>query len=93
VNVNYILKDQPWATGGSDASGLIKHGLKAGSIVNLNWANYLYYYHTDRDDMGLINKERRPCNEPGKFPNANTRCAFENCLKVCVRYLDKKDKE
>lgn len=93
VGVNYVLADQPWATGGSDASGLIKGGLKSGSLVNLCWKNYLYYYHTDKDDITLINKERRPCNKLGEFPDLNIRCAFENCLKVCVRYLEKKDIE
>ncbi len=94
LNITYELADQPWATGGSDASGLIKGGLKAGSLVNLRWEHYLFYYHTDRDDVSIINKERRPCSDHGRGWNGrNMRCAFENCLKVLLKYLQKKDQQ
>ncbi len=94
LKINHVVRDQPWATGGSDASGLIKGGLRASSLIGLHIGHYLYYYHTNRDDTVLINRERRPCTDYGDdWNNRNMRCALENGLKICVRYLEKKDKE
>ena len=94
LKLNYKVLDQPWVSGGTDASGLVKGGLRAAAMVGLYYGHYLYYYHSDRDDIAIINKERRPCNEYGTdWHNRNMRCAFENALKVCVTYLQKKDIE
>ncbi len=94
LNLNYKVGNQPWVSGGSDASGLTKYGLRAASLIGLKFAHYLYYYHTDRDDISIINKERRPCTDYGtEWYNRNMRCAFENALKICLKYLEKKDKE
>jgi len=94
LKLNYKILDQPWVSGGTDASGLVKEGLRAAAMVGLYYGHYLYYYHSDHDNISIINKERRPCNEYGTdWHNRNMRCAFENALKVCVRYLQKKDIE
>lgn len=92
LNLNHIVIDQPWVSGGTDASGLVKGGLRAASLVGLLFRHYLYYYHSDRDDISIINKERRPCTDYGDaWHNRNMRCAFENCLKLCLKYLEKTD--
>ena len=94
LKLNYKILDQPWVSGGTDASGLVTGGLRAAAMVGLYYGHYLYYYHSDRDNISIINKERRPCNEYGTdWNNRNMRCAFENALKVCVTYLQKKDIE
>jgi len=92
LQINYKTLNQPWVSGGTDASGLVKGGLRAAALVGLFYPHYLYYYHSDRDDISIINKDRRPCNEYGTdWHNRNVRCALENTLKVCIRYLQKKD--
>ncbi len=94
-DVNYRISVQPWVSGGTDGSGLVKKGLKkTAAFVGLKYSDYLYYYHTDRDNLNLINKERRPCNDYGtKWNNRNVRCALENALKICLCYIQKKDLE
>ncbi|MDD1776726.1 MAG: M28 family metallopeptidase, partial [Candidatus Helarchaeota archaeon] len=94
LHLNYKILDQPWVSGGTDASGIAKGGLRGAAMIGLYFGHYLYYYHSDRDDISIINKERRSCTEYGTdWYNRNMRCAFENALKVCVRYLQKKDIE
>jgi Zn-dependent M28 family amino/carboxypeptidase len=80
--------------GGTDAVGLIRGGLKAASLMGMSIQDYLYYYHTSRDDLNLLNKERRPCDDIGdSWKNRNVRCAMENALKICLKYLEKIDKK
>ncbi|MHA1270612.1 MAG: M28 family peptidase [Candidatus Helarchaeota archaeon] len=95
LNLNYKLSEQPFISGGTDGSGLVKKGLKrTAAFVGLRYSDYLYYYHTDRDNLGLINKDRRPCNDHGtSWKNRNIRCALENALKLLIRYIQKKDSE
>ena len=95
LGLNYHLAAQPWVSGGTDGSGLVKQGLKkTAAFVGLRYSDYLYYYHTDRDSLDIVNKERRPCDDHGtNWSNRNIRCAMENALKLCVRYIQKKDEE
>ncbi|MHA1251395.1 MAG: M20/M25/M40 family metallo-hydrolase [Candidatus Helarchaeota archaeon] len=95
LGLNYRVGDQPWVSGGTDGAGLVKKGLKkTAAFVGLRYSDYLYFYHTDRDSLDMINKERRPCDDHGtNWKNRNIRCAFENALKLCIRYIQKKDKE
>jgi hypothetical protein len=95
LNLGYHVGPQPLVSGGTDGSGLVKGGLdKTSAFVGLRYSDYLYYYHTDRDDITLINKERRPCEENGEdYKNRNYRCAMENAVKLCLLYIQKKDKE
>jgi hypothetical protein len=94
LKLQYVVKNQPWVSGGTDASGLVKGGLKAASLVGLLYRHYLFYYHSDRDNISIINKERRPCSDYGtEWNNRNMRCAFEKVLKICLKYLEKKDKQ
>ncbi|HUX98828.1 MAG TPA: M20/M25/M40 family metallo-hydrolase [Candidatus Deferrimicrobium sp.] len=94
LKLNHKVENQPWVSGGTDASGLVKGGLRAASLVGLLFRHYLYYYHSERDDVPIINKERRPCTDYGNaWHNRNMRCAFENCLKLCLKYLEKKDNQ
>jgi putative aminopeptidase FrvX len=84
----------PPIAGGTDARGLAKYGLKASSLIGLQYKWYLHYYHTDRDNMDMINKERRPLDDPGtSWKNFNVRGAMEMALKVALQYLQHKDKE
>jgi hypothetical protein len=93
LGLKYIARPLP-PVGGTDAFGLVNGGLKAASIEGMNWKDYIKFYHTDRDNLDLINKERRPCDDHGtNWSNRNVRCAMENTLKVCLKYLEKKDKE
>ncbi|MBD3229838.1 MAG: M28 family peptidase [Candidatus Lokiarchaeota archaeon] len=95
LGLNYKVGSQPLVSGGTDGSGLVKGGLtKTSAFVGLRYSDYLYYYHTDRDDITIINKEKRPCEENGtSWKDRNYRCAFENGLKLCLKYIEKKDKE
>jgi hypothetical protein len=80
--------------GGTDAVGLIRGGLKAASLMGMSIQDYLYYYHTSRDDLNLLNKERRPRDDIGdSWKNRNVRCAMENALKISLKYLEKIDKK
>ncbi|MHA1265911.1 MAG: M28 family peptidase [Candidatus Helarchaeota archaeon] len=94
LNINYEISNQPWASGGSDATGLIHGGLRAAPMIGLYYPHYLQYYHTDRDDISIINRQRRPCTDFGDDWNTrNIRCAFENTLKICMKYIQKKDQQ
>ena len=84
----------PPISGGTDARGFAKYGLKASSLIGLKYQDYLHYYHTDRDNMDMINKERRPLSDVGtNWRNRNVRGAMEMALKICFKYLEHKDKE
>ena len=94
LGIEYKLVDCPGVAGGTDARGLVKGGLKAAALEGIVWEDYLSYYHTDRDKLSIINKERRPCDDHGtNWSNRNVRCAMENGLKICLKYLELKDKE
>ena len=95
LNINHNIGAQPWISGGTDGSGLVKGGLtKTAAFVGLKYSDYLYYYHTDRDNLDLVNKKRRPCNDHGtSWKDRNYRCAMENAVKICIRYIRKKDSE
>jgi len=87
-NINYLVTTMPSFGGGTDAAGLAMGGLRASSIECIPREDYMYFYHTTRDNMKIINKKRRACNDHGtKWNNRNVRCAFENALKVCIGYL------
>lgn len=48
----------------------------------------------NRDDIFIINKKDRPCDDYGaEWNDRNIRCALENTLKMCKKYLEKKDKQ
>ncbi len=78
----------------TDAAGLVRGGLKATSIEGIDYSHYLSYYHTDRDDINMINKERRPKDDHGTcWSDRNVRVAMENAVKTMLLYLKKKDQE
>ncbi|MFX1393576.1 MAG: M28 family peptidase [Promethearchaeota archaeon] len=94
LGIEYQLIEMPSVSGGTDAAGLVRYGLKAASLEGIIWKDYLSYYHTDRDNLSMINRERRDCNDIGSSWNKrNIRCAMENALKICLKYLELKDKE
>ena len=93
LKIDYKLCPMPSVAGGTDAAGFVRGELKASSLEGIIWEDYLWYYHTDRDNLSLINKKRRPCTEFGaNWKNRNVRCAMENGLKICLKYLEKVDK-
>lgn len=88
MKINYKVLTMPSLSGGTDAAGFEKGGLRATSIEGIIWEDYLMYYHSDRDTIDIINKERRSCDDYGtKWNNRNIRCALENALKVSLGYL------
>nr|MDO8116001.1 hypothetical protein [Candidatus Sigynarchaeota archaeon] len=92
LGIKYNINHMPGVAGGTDATGLIRGGLKASSLCGLKYTDYLSYYHTDRDDIALVNKERHPWDDNGSnWTNRNIRGAMEQSLAVCLRYLQKKD--
>ena len=94
LNIKYVLKEMPGISGGTDAAGFIKGGLKASSLEGIVWGDYLSYYHTDRDNLDIINKKRKPCEDMGtKWNERNVRGAMENAVKIMLKYLELKDKE
>jgi len=94
LGIEYQLIEMPAVAGGTDAAGFVRYGLKAASLEGIIWEDYLSYYHTDRDNLSMINKERRDCKDIGTSWNKrNIRCAMENALKICLKYLELKDKE
>ncbi|MHA1439675.1 MAG: M28 family metallopeptidase [Promethearchaeota archaeon] len=94
LGIKYKLEEMPGIAGGTDAAGFVRGGLKASSLIGLKYKDYLSYYHTDRDDISLINKERKPWDDQGTdWTNRNVRGAMEMALKICLKYLEKKDNE
>ncbi|MHA1894952.1 MAG: M20/M25/M40 family metallo-hydrolase [Candidatus Helarchaeota archaeon] len=92
LGINYKVDVQPGISGGTDSSGLKRGGLRTAPIVGIDYQDYFYYYHTDRDNLNLINKKRRPCNDFGTdWFNRNVRCAMENSLRISILYLKKVD--
>ena len=92
LGYKYTIGPCPPVAGGTDARGFMKYGLKASSLIGLNYKWYHHYYHTDRDDLDLVNKERRPLKDGGtNWKDFNVRGAMEMALKICLKYLEKKD--
>ncbi|MBD3353550.1 MAG: M28 family peptidase [Candidatus Lokiarchaeota archaeon] len=93
LGIETHLRGMPGIAGGTDATGLVRGGLKATSIEGINYKDYMYWYHSTRDNIDMINKERRPCMDVGKdWKHRNIRCAMENALKTILLYIEKKDK-
>jgi len=94
LGINHALEEQPGVSGGTDAAGLVWGGLKASSLCGLRYQDYLAYQHTDKDNLDLVNKERRPWGDNGtNWQNRNIRGAMEQSLCIAIRYLEKKDAE
>ncbi|MFO8018749.1 MAG: M28 family peptidase [Promethearchaeia archaeon] len=88
------MGEMPGIAGGTDGAGLVRGGLKATSIEGIRYPDYLAYYHTDRDNLEIINKERRPCDDIGDdWRSRNIRCAMENGVRAFLKYLELKDNE
>ncbi|HMF29929.1 MAG TPA: M28 family peptidase, partial [Candidatus Lokiarchaeia archaeon] len=94
LGIRHVLDHMPGVAGGSDAAGMVRGGLKASTLCGLKYKDYLAYYHTDRDNLDRLNKERRPWADHGKtWDTQNVLGAMEQSLCVGVRYLEKKDAE
>lgn len=94
LGYKYSIGPMPVVAGGTDARGFMKYGLRASSLIGLNNIWYHHWYHTDRDNLDLVNKERRPLEDGGtSWKDFNVRGAMEMALKICLKYLEKKDKE
>lgn len=94
LDLEVHMGEMPGIAGGTDAAGLVREGLKATSIEGIRYQDYLAYYHTDRDNLEMINKERRPCDDIGdNWKNRNIRCAMENGVRAFLKYLELKDTE
>ena len=94
LGYKYSIGACPPVAGGTDARGFMKYGLRASSLIGLNYKWYHHWYHTDRDNLDLVNKERRPLEDGGtSWKDFNVRGAMEMALKICIKYLEKKDKE
>lgn len=94
LGYKYIIGPMPVIAGGTDARGFMKYGLRASSLIGLSYKWYHHWYHTDRDNLDLVNKERRPLEDGGtSWKDFNVRGAMEMALKICLKYLEKKDKE
>ena len=77
------IVDMPGIAGGTDAAGFVKGGLKSSTLIGLIYTDYCDYYHTDRDNMDRVNKERRPWHEGGdSWENRNVRGAMEMALQM-----------
>ncbi|NHI91617.1 MAG: M28 family peptidase [Candidatus Lokiarchaeota archaeon] len=94
LKINHAVEQQPGITGGTDGSGVVRGGLRASAMVALKFGDYFYYYHSDRDNLSMINKKRKPRDDFGTGINdKNVRVAMENALRILMLYLEKKDKE
>ncbi len=94
LGYEYKLEEMPGIAGGTDAAGFVRGGLKASSLIGLKYTDYLSYYHSDRDNLALLNKQRKPLTDQGTdWTNRNIRGAMEMALKICFKYLEKKDKQ
>jgi len=94
LDINHHVGEQPGISGGTDGSGCVRGGLKTAAMVALKFGDYFYYYHTDRDNLSMINKERRPRDDYGTgIHDKNVRVAMENALRMSMLYLEKKEKE
>ncbi len=80
--------------GGTDARGFMKYGLRSSSLIGMDYLWYHHWYHTERDNLDIINKERKPVKEEvTSWKDFNVRVGMEMALKVCLKYLEKKDKQ
>jgi len=94
LGYKYSIGACPPVAGGTDARGFMKYGLRASSLIGLNYKWYHHWYHTDRDNLDLVNKERRPLEDGGtSWKDFNVRGAMEMALKICLKYLEKKDND
>ncbi len=94
LNIGYRLLSMPAMSGATDAAGLVRGGLKTACIEGMHNQDILNYYHTSRDNLDMLNEERRPCNDHGtNWKNRNIRCAMENVLKICIEYVKLVDKK
>ncbi len=94
LDIKYKLEEMPGIAGGTDGAGFVRGGLKSASLIGLKYKDYLSYYHTDRDNLQLLNKQRKPLTDDGTdWTNRNIRGAMEMALKICLKYLEKKDKQ
>ena len=94
LGYKYKIGHCPPVGGGTDARGFMKYGIRASSLIGIDYTWYHHYYHTDRDNLDLVNKERRPLTDGGSsWKDFNVRGAMEMALKICLKYLEKKDKE
>ncbi len=88
LNKNYIISQMSTLGGGSDGAGLVMGGLRATTIASLHIPDFLHFYHSTRDNLSMVNRERRPCNDHGtSWKNRNVRCAMENALKISLEYI------
>jgi Peptidase family M28 len=94
AGVPFRLGEMPSIAGGTDATGLIRGGLRATTIEGLRYKDYLSYYHTSRDNMTNINKERKKWTDIGpNWHNRNVRAAMEMAVLTMMKYIELKDKE
>ena len=94
LGYKYSVGPMPPIAGGTDSRGFVKYGLNSSSICGLNFKDYLHYYHTERDNIEIVNKKRRPLEDNGTcWKDRNIRGAMEIALNICLKYLEKKDNE
>ena len=88
LGIYHYLTEAPGIGGGSDGAGLVMGGLRAATIQGGKLEYFMDFYHTARDNLEIINKDRRPCDDLGTdWRDMNIRCAMENVLKICLGYL------
>lgn len=79
LNILAKFQDLPEISGGTDCHGFIKGGLRCSGIEGIKYEDYLSWYHTERDDIPLLDKE--------------TEATMCNTFQICMKYLEKLDKK
>lgn len=91
LGIEYKISQMPGIAGGSDAAGLARGGLRATCMEGYDYLDYLFWYHTDRDDINLLeppSNPRRSAEDLGdNYLNRNRRLALERALKILIGYL------
>jgi Zn-dependent M28 family amino/carboxypeptidase len=94
LGYEYKVIPCPPVGGGTDSRGFMKYGLRSACLMGMDFKWAQHWYHTDRDNLDLINKERRPLEDGGtSWKDFNVRGSMEMALKTCLKYIEIKDKE
>jgi hypothetical protein len=89
MGIVYQFQALPEIAGGTDCAGFAKGGLAVSGLEGIRYSDYLQWYHSDRDNLDLINQDVRPDEDNGNdYKTLNVRGSMTNALKICAKYID-----
>jgi hypothetical protein len=74
LSISAKFQDLPEISGGTDCHGFVKGGLRCSGIEGIKYEDYLSWYHTERDNLPLIDKR--------------VEQAMCDTFRICLKYLN-----